>query len=47
MSTVIVIGEVDGNDVKDVSQQVAAVASGMGDVVGIICLLYTSPSPRD
>ena len=36
MSTVIVIGEVDGNDVKDVSQQVAAVASGMGDVVGII-----------
>ena len=36
MSTVIVVGEVDGNDVKDVSQQVAAVASGMGDVVGII-----------
>ena len=28
--------EVDGNDVKDVSQQVAAVASGMGDVLGII-----------
>jgi len=36
MSTVIVVGEVDGNDVKDVSQQVSAVASGMGDVVGII-----------
>ena len=36
MSTVIVIGEVDGSNVKDVSQQVAAVAAGMGDVVGII-----------
>jgi len=36
MSTVIVVGEADGNNVKDVSQQVAAVASGMGDVVGII-----------
>ena len=36
MSTVIVVGEVDENDVKDVSQQVAAVASGMGEVVGII-----------
>ncbi len=36
MSSVIVVGEIDGNDVKDVSQQVAAVASGMGDVVGII-----------
>tara|TARA_B110000014_G_scaffold93999_1_gene64482 strand:- start:232 stop:1152 length:921 start_codon:yes stop_codon:yes gene_type:complete len=36
MSTVIVVGEVDGNDVKEVSQQVAAVASGMGDVVGIV-----------
>jgi len=36
MSIVIVVGEADGNNVKDVSQQVAAVASGMGDVVGII-----------
>ena len=36
MSTVVVIGEVDGNEIKNISQQVAAVASGMGDVVGVI-----------
>ena len=36
MSTVIVVGEVDGNKIKNISQQVAAVASGMGDVVGIV-----------
>ena len=36
MSSVVVVGEVDGNEVKDVSQQVAAVAAGMGDVVGLI-----------
>ena len=36
MSTVVVVGEVDGSEVKDVSQQVAAVAAGMGDVVGIV-----------
>ena len=33
MSTVVVVGEVDGNEIKSISQQVAAVASGMGDVV--------------
>ena len=36
MSSVVVVGEVDGNEVKDVSQQVAAIAAGMGDVVGIV-----------
>ena len=36
MSSVIVVGEVDGNEIKDVSQQVATVAAGMGDVVGIV-----------
>jgi len=36
MSSVVVVGEIDGSDVKDVSQQVAAVAAGMGDVVGIV-----------
>ena len=36
MSSVVVVGEVDGNEVKDISQQVAAVAAGMGDVVGIV-----------
>ncbi len=30
MSSVVVVGEVDGTEVKDVSQQVAAVAAGMG-----------------
>tara|TARA_B100001029_G_C15012841_1_gene425331 strand:- start:145 stop:1062 length:918 start_codon:yes stop_codon:yes gene_type:complete len=34
--SVIVVGEVDGNEIKEISQQVAAVASGMGDVVGIV-----------
>ena len=34
--SVIVVGEVDGNEVKEISQQVAAVASGMGDVIGIV-----------
>ena len=33
--SVIVVGEVDGNEIKEISQQVAAVASGMGDVVGL------------
>ncbi len=36
MSSVVVVGEIDGSDIKDVSQQVAAVAAGMGDVVGIV-----------
>lgn len=36
MSTVVVVGEVDGNEIKNISQQVAAVASGMGNVVGIV-----------
>ena len=36
MSSVVVVGEVDGNEIKNISQQVAAVASGMGDVVGIV-----------
>ena len=36
MSSIVVVGEIDGSDVKDVSQQVAAVAAGMGDVVGIV-----------
>ena len=36
MSTVVVVGEVDGNEIKNISQQVAAVASGMGDVVGVV-----------
>ena len=36
MSTVVVVGEVDENEIKNISQQVAAVASGMGDVVGIV-----------
>ena len=36
MSTVVVVGEVDGNEIKSISQQVAAVASGMGDVVGVV-----------
>ena len=36
MSSIIVIGETDGNEIKEVSQQVAAVASGMGEVVGIV-----------
>ena len=34
--SVIGVGEVDGNEIKEISQQVAAVASGMGDVVGIV-----------
>lgn len=34
--SVIVVGEVDGDEIKEISQQVAAVASGMGDVVGIV-----------
>lgn len=34
--SVIVVGEVDGNEIKEISQQVAAVASGMGNVVGIV-----------
>ena len=36
MSSVIVVGEVDGTDIKEVSQQVAAVASGMGEVIGVV-----------
>ena len=36
MSSILVIGETDGDEIKEVSQQVAAVASGMGEVVGIV-----------
>ena len=36
MSSIVVVGEVDGSEIQDVSQQVAAVAAGMGDVVGIV-----------
>ena len=36
MSNVLVIGEIDGTDIKNISQQVAAVASGMGEVTGLV-----------
>ncbi|MDC0243553.1 electron transfer flavoprotein subunit alpha/FixB family protein [Marine Group III euryarchaeote] len=36
MSNVLVIGEVDGSDIKNISQQVAAVAAGMGEVTGLV-----------
>jgi len=36
MSSVLVIGEADGDEIKDISQQVSAVAAGMGDVVGLV-----------
>ena len=36
MSNVLVIGEVDGPEVKNISQQVAAVAAGMGEVTGLV-----------
>ena len=36
MNNVLIIGEVDGSDVKNISQQVAAVASGMGEVTGLV-----------
>jgi len=36
MNSIIVIGETDGDEIKEVSQQVAAVASGMGEVIGIV-----------
>ena len=35
MSNVLVIGETDGSEIKNISQQVAAVASGMGEVTGL------------
>ena len=36
MSTVVLVGEVEGNEIKDISQQVAGVAAGMGDVIGLV-----------
>ena len=36
MSSILVIGETDGDEIKEVSQQVSAVASGMGEVVGVV-----------
>tara|TARA_Y100001934_G_scaffold149534_1_gene179453 strand:- start:284 stop:1198 length:915 start_codon:yes stop_codon:yes gene_type:complete len=36
MNSIIVIGETNGDEIKEVSQQVAAVASGMGEVIGIV-----------
>ena len=35
MSSIVVVGEVDGTEIKDVSQQVADVPAAMGDVVGL------------
>ena len=42
MSNVLVIGEVDGTDIKNISQQVAAVAAGMGEVTGLVC--FSTPN---
>ena len=36
MSNVLVIGEIDGSNIKNISQQVAAVAAGMGEVTGLV-----------
>ena len=36
MSAVVLVGEVEGNEIKDISQQVAGVAAGMGDVIGLV-----------
>ena len=36
MNTVILVGETDGSGIKDVSQQVAGVAAGMGEVIGLV-----------
>ena len=36
MSNVLVIGETEGPEIKNISQQVAAVAAGMGDVTGLV-----------
>lgn len=36
MSKIIILGEVDNSEIKNISQQVAGVASGMGDVIGIV-----------
>tara|TARA_B100001250_G_C19762138_1_gene772964 strand:- start:104 stop:1018 length:915 start_codon:yes stop_codon:yes gene_type:complete len=36
MSNVLVIGEIEGSEVKNISQQVAAVAAGMGEVTGLV-----------
>ena len=36
MSTVILVGETDGSGIKDVSQQVAGAAAGMGEVIGLV-----------
>ena len=36
MSNILVIGESEGTDIKNISQQVAAVAAGMGEVTGLV-----------
>ena len=36
MSSILVIGEADGEEIKNISQQVSAVAASMGDVVGLV-----------
>jgi len=36
MSNILVIGETEGTDIKNISQQVAAVAAGMGEVTGLV-----------
>ena len=36
MSSILVIGEAEGTEIKNISQQVSAVAAGMGDVVGLV-----------
>ena len=36
MSSVVLVGEVEEDGIKDVSQQVAGVAAGMGDVIGLV-----------
>ena len=36
MSKIVILGEVDNLEIKNISQQVAGVAAGMGDVIGVV-----------
>ena len=48
MSKVLVIAEHDGTNLNGSTARAVSCASDLGlDGIDIVCLLYTSPSPRD
>ena len=47
MTKILVLAEHDNNSLSGATLSVVKAAEMLGDEIDLICLLYTSPSPRD